>query len=249
MLKYHQKTFNLLRKKPVISSEAVNLVNQYENKFGIKLPAAVREWYSLDGAVDILEKICSIIPISINISEQKFSNWYDSGPYDFISNGLLLIAREVQGVANWAIKLDGTDDPPVLIEVDTAPNMIWNTYIEHFSDFIYVTVWDSFYDLSPRELTLSAQDKKISNRDLDFLKHNFNQECCTHYWPGQNNYRFFKEDKCILIWDGKDEADWFIWAKSKDSLRELVKIILDCGTLRETLGKYESWSKEILTWR
>src|SRR5262245_5468670 len=53
-LVYHQATFDLLGREPVFSDAARVLFEERERACGARFPAAVREWYSLDGAVDIL---------------------------------------------------------------------------------------------------------------------------------------------------------------------------------------------------
>ncbi|MEN8215990.1 MAG: hypothetical protein ABFS56_06370 [Pseudomonadota bacterium] len=48
--------------------------------------------------------------------------------------------QEVSG--HWAIKLDGSDAPPVLIDLDYFHDLLWEVYAYHFSEFIYELCWD-----------------------------------------------------------------------------------------------------------
>ena len=54
MLRFHQATFDLLGREPTVDSAAVALLDERERVLGIRLPTVVREWYSLEGAVEIL---------------------------------------------------------------------------------------------------------------------------------------------------------------------------------------------------
>jgi hypothetical protein len=49
-LKYHQATFDMLGEQPIVSDAAVAMILKWENRTKRKLPAAIKEWYSLEGA-------------------------------------------------------------------------------------------------------------------------------------------------------------------------------------------------------
>jgi hypothetical protein len=49
-LRYHQATFDLLGREPVVSPRALARIEEVERSCGCALPAAVKEWYSLDDA-------------------------------------------------------------------------------------------------------------------------------------------------------------------------------------------------------
>jgi hypothetical protein len=53
-LKYHAQALRLLGREPERSAKAVLAVRACEEVCGIRLPAAVREWYTLKGAVEML---------------------------------------------------------------------------------------------------------------------------------------------------------------------------------------------------
>src|SRR5258708_3830374 len=53
-LKYHAPALRLLGHKPQVSPEAIRAIEQCEVACGVALPASVREWYALEGAVDML---------------------------------------------------------------------------------------------------------------------------------------------------------------------------------------------------
>jgi hypothetical protein len=108
---YHSSTFQLLGVEPEKTRATVSLVEDVEIHLGLKLPESVRDWYGRDGAMQILAKHSNDdppVPIQdLSIIEQH-------------PNRLLPIRHENQGVCTWAVALDGSQDPPVLVDVDSG---------------------------------------------------------------------------------------------------------------------------------
>ncbi len=53
-LTYHAQALRLLGQEPQVSGESVRAIEQCEADCGVTLPAAVREWYMLAGAEEML---------------------------------------------------------------------------------------------------------------------------------------------------------------------------------------------------
>jgi hypothetical protein len=232
-LKYHRDAVALLGRAPASSNSAIDLLRQREDQLGVTFPASVREWYSLEGAVQILEQYSNAdSPFEIEKLGEPFDNWYGGGPKDFLSEKMLLFMHENQGVCNWAIRLDNDADPPVVVEVDTAPNAKWLTCADRFSTFVWCQIWDH----SQLAMGVSAQETDFFESDLHFLQSNFHQLPTTYGWPGSVNYRFKSEDATILIWDGRDRGvDWFLSSPSPSKLKDLLAKIWHCGNLAESM--------------
>lgn len=118
-LKYHQKTFALLGREPKKSAVAVKQIAVIERRLKIRLPAAVKEWYSLAGAVKLLYE---------HSNQDEPTPLEELGsPYE-VSHGVLKIQTENQGVAEWYVRLDGSEDPPVLVESEFhhEPDETWD---------------------------------------------------------------------------------------------------------------------------
>jgi hypothetical protein len=49
---------------------------------------------------------------------------------------------ENQGVCTWAIALDGTDDPFVVVEKDSGTPPTWQMCTDSFSQWVYYLVHD-----------------------------------------------------------------------------------------------------------
>ena len=237
-LTYHRDVVTLLPKPPAFSASAAKLLDQRERELGIRFPASVREWYSLERAVDLLRQHSnSDEPVAADKLGEPFADWYGGGRRDFVADGLLVFMCENQGVCNWALRLDGNSDPEVVVEVDTAPNDEWLHCTDNFSTFAYCQIWDHRHAwvLADGGISVAAQELALAEADLRFLKANFLQRPSTYGWPGKTNHRFEGQGGGILIWEGSDQADWFASAKTPASLRALLSQVWHCGNLAETL--------------
>jgi hypothetical protein len=232
-LKYHGDAVRLLPRIPEFSKSAAKLVQQRELQMRVCFPDSVREWYSLEGAAQILAQYSNDdLAVDIEDLGETFDDWYGGGPRDFLADKLLLFMHENQGVSNWAIRLDGSEDPPVVVEVDTAPNAIWLTCADRFSTFVCCQIWDHLR----LGMRVSAQEIELSERDLRFLESNFHRLHTTYGWPGRVNYRFESRNASILIWDGKDRGvDWFLSAPTASELEDLLGTVWRCGNLAESM--------------
>jgi hypothetical protein len=236
-MQYHHDAMALLSEPPAFSAQAAQRLAKRERELGIVFPESVREWYSLEQAVDLLHRHSNDDnPVPIEKLGEPFPNWYGGGPRDFVAQGLVVFMHENQGVCNWAFRLDGSPDPEVVVEVDTAPNDEWLQCSDKFGTFVYCQIWDHRHALIREDcaIGISAQECNLAEDDLVSLKASFLQRPSTNTWPGNANYRFEAAEGGILIWEGKNQADWFVAAKTPASLRTLLLKIWHCGNLAET---------------
>jgi hypothetical protein len=248
-LKYHRDAVALLPDLPQFSAKAAERLAQRERELGIVFPDSVREWYSLERAVDLLRQHSnSDHPVDLDKLGEPSSIWYGGGDKNFASQGLVVFMCENRGVCNWAFKLDGSPDPEVLVQVDTASNDKWHWLYcaDKFNTFVHCQIWDHRHVLDGG-IGVSAQELELVGDDLEFLKANFRQRPSTYGWPGRTNYRFDGQGGGILIWDGEDRGtDWFVSAKTPASLDTILSQIWRCGNLAETLYDLTSESEEVL---
>lgn len=150
-IRYHKSALKLLQLTPISSAAAAALAAR-EQALGVTFPASVREWYSIEGAVEILaEHSNEDFPVPLD----------ELGDAGEAAHGLLKIMDENQGVVTWYVALDGSDDPPVDVlgypasdeeeeasrDEDEAedPDEVyapwncggWVREADHFSDFVY----------------------------------------------------------------------------------------------------------------
>ena len=250
MLLFHHATAALLGRPLLLSEEALRSVENREQALGIRFPASVREWYSLSEGVDILESYSNMDhPVALENLGVPVEHWHNTEPLDLVADGLMVFLDENQYVTQWAIRLNDTDDPEVVVRaIDAIADRGWRHCADHFSTFIYAQVWDWETEFFGDPCVLQAQDQALGPADLAFLKQRFKEGPQTFGWPGDTNYRFFSEDGKILIWDTKKrQADWMIWAPSPVALVRLAKSVWHCGSLSTELYALEECGETLLT--
>jgi hypothetical protein len=203
----------------------------------MSLPRSVRDWYEREDAVKILADHSHADP-PIPTKDLAVLNWQ--------SHKLLPFRHENQGVCTWAIDLNGSDDPPVYVDVDSNGRE-WQLLASSFSQYVYSCVWDYRLVFGQPGL-VQAQNAALSPSVRGTLATLFGEEIQTHGWPGSTQYRFHRKGQAILIWDSPGEADWFVAAPTAEalesalvavwSLDDVGKHLYDCSQLgKETLEK------------
>lgn len=221
---FHGATFGILGFEPKRSAQAMAAVADCEHRLGTALPASVREWYGYEGAIGILAEH-SNDDHPIPVDEFAVTEWQ--------SLRLLPIQHENQWVCTWAVSLDGSDDPPVYVDVDSN-GAVWHLLVSAFSTYVYTCVWDYRLVLNQR-LLVQAQNDPISLTALNRLSANFSPRASTSGWPGSTQHRFMGEDQAILIWASEGQADWFVGAKDEHSLEAALKVVWNLDHVGEAL--------------
>ena len=233
VLRFHQASVALLPTLPTTSSASARTIAERERLLAIRFPESLREWYVMDRSVELLGEYSNDDwPVPLGQLGSPVEDWYGDGPRNLIDDGLLWFMAENQGVCNWAVRLDGTDDPPVLVEVDSARRDIWQPAAATFSEFVYCQIWDH-----PRgTLLCEAQERSLSKDDLRYLQRQFCPGPVTESWPGSRNLRFAAPHGRILIWTTEeDQTDWLLYANSEQRMNRLIRSVWACGSLSTTL--------------
>jgi hypothetical protein len=278
---YHQSVFDLLDLRPRISAEARASIEACEARSGRRLPAAVRDWYSTENVVLADE----LPPEAEETPDEPWDDslWYDYSNMDHPepltavleqftqrSRGepspegpdLIRVMGENQGCCSWYIRLDGSENPPVVVDHDFEGRE-WFQVADRFSGFVfdwfagyYFMNWTPLSERTflssrrtrpPREkvhldgLWLSAPaDEPLAPPYLDFLIENFAEESRQQIADGVIQYQFRDEDGLVRVTsDGYGEPDgvsaWWLHAPSAPQLLRLARRIRWCGTLSTTL--------------
>lgn len=206
---FHSAAFELLERPLLRSPEAALEIVGTEQRIGFALPSSVREWYGYRGAVEILAKFSNDDP-PIAVSSFTVTHWK--------SNRLIPFRNENQGVCVWAILLDGSEDPPVCVDVDSGGRE-WHVLASTFSAYVRTCIWDYKVVLQQAAL-LQAQGGPLSPVAVQQLESICRPEPMTRGWPGSTQYRFQGDGFAILIWSSEDQADWFLSGESEASLQE-----------------------------
>ena len=211
---FHSSTFRLLGVEPSTSDAAVRDIEDAGRRVGLRLPESLREWYSNEGAIEILARYSNqdwpISPRDFAVTEWQ-------------GDKLLPFKNENQGVCVWAVVLDGSDDPPVYVDVDSHGTQ-WNEQAPTFSAYIYSCVWD-YTQVIDQPASVRAQNGPLSSEAGSMLRDLFAEQPPTFGWPGSSQRRFQGKNCAILIWSGEDQADWFIGARDAPSMEEALSLV------------------------
>lgn len=234
-LLYHQATLDLLHEHSSISEDAVEILDWLQEERNLKLPASVREWYSLSQAVAWLSKYSNQDhPIPLEQLAGVDDDWEDIQCHEI---DLVPIMIENQNACTWALQLNGTEDPPMVVSFDkTAPSAKWEPYAERFSTFVYTQIWDYQGVFSDYTLWGGAL---LSPDELYFLRTHFTEEPQTFTHPTPVTYRFSRGTQRILLWCGGEQmAQWFLSAATEEEWSQLTQTVESCETLAQSLPNF-----------
>lgn len=238
-MRFHSRTLEMLNVAQPISARAVADLVSVEERIGRNLPEAVREWYGLDGACNLLRQYSNDDwPLDVREFGLPRKDTHGGGPHDLLARGLVPFRYENQGVCVWAFGLDETDDPPVYVDFDSQFK-VWTRCATTFSGHLYAWMWD-YAKVLTQDLLIQAQNKRLSKTALSFLRGNFEAGDETHGWPGHTQYRFSKSEQRILIWASDDQAHWWITADHEQPLKALNETVRHCDEVGESL-----WSNSV----
>jgi len=242
-MKFMKRIYEALGYEPPDDSSSIGKLEQIEDILGQPLPPAVKEWYAKEKAVEIMASRTCDRPVPLCELGNIVADWYHDGPRDFLAQGRLYVMTENQGVCNWVVDLAGSDDPEVLVEVDSSPNNIWTLYSPHFSEWVYTLLTDW---LPTGSSMLCAQDISLADADLAWLRDHLEPGPVTYSWPCPVNYRFRHLDQRVLILACDGQADWHISAASEESLRDLVAKLWNLGALSNSLYSSDETGQKVL---
>jgi hypothetical protein len=258
-LRYHAPVFTLLGREPNVDPEAVARIDEAERAAGSALPAAVREWFQLADAVDLLRQDRSEgEAITLDELLQTFGQLATyEGPPEFKRVRVLISSHSFkQKYVEWAVQLAG-DDPPVVRgeELHFSDEMRWETpaFAGRFTDFVFYWLWTYRTAGLARDAEaawLRASADVLVPPDLDFLVATFHEGPRLTWSDGAVEYCFFNaEGRVGLVAESNSPevpADWRLFADTPAGLEALARRVWGCGTLRQTLEAATPAGQEVL---
>jgi hypothetical protein len=175
-LEYHRKTFALLNEEPALSVSNLRKIERWEDRHGMRLPGAVREWYSLEGCEERLrvEDAEDFSPLGLQKALNRLGKAYQAGAG---TNRLELGSWE-PGAVSYA-RFDGTQDPVVDLGWDEGGE------VERFSAFAFCRAWSRrthSNELGDTEIwgnsefpLLQADEPTFSRADMAYLAERFSE--------------------------------------------------------------------------
>lgn len=186
--RYHQKTLDLLGINPPILPDALQAIERYEQANQIRLPAAVREWYSLAACQEIMKQILLMNPPA-KLDDQESAVFSDKSRSSFRS--MMPIAFEEQGVHIISVPIGQSDDPPVYLAYPEGYSIDefseWAIHAEHFSEFLYARAFACRLYLLDYMLDVS---NSIVEADIEQIRASFELQAVSYEVDG-----FFRFDR------------------------------------------------------
>ncbi|MFF5233310.1 SMI1/KNR4 family protein [Dactylosporangium sp. NPDC000521] len=248
---YHARSLALAGRTAETSPDAVAAVDRFAAVRGLPLPASVREWYSLAAGQETLRAFSNEDRVYAAHELGRPERYWPGGEPDeerewdpVAERQLLPFMIENQGVCYWAVMLDGSDDPPVMISFDDLePTDEWTMLSASFSDLVYARIWD--HQAMCGERTLRAPVASFDPATWAGLGTQLEER------PADSNsqrYRFAgsADDQRVLLekdaWGPTGQC--YLWAASDDLLVDLVTTVRASSGLATQLSTY--WGKETL---
>jgi hypothetical protein len=213
-LVYHLKAFDLIGHQPELIRH--DLLDEFSVKSGLEMPKAVKEFYGVRDAMDLLGNFSNC--------DQPLS----PDQFDVITIGgkpAIAFLVENQGCCTWAFQLDGTGDPPVWVDEGAArESPKWSATTATFSKFVFLR----FFDFQYFTKTLATADeyyfdtKPVTQEALFQILRPFQQEDSTYDWPSATKHRFWRNDQRIVIFTMSDYSEWQLFAATKSSRETLL---------------------------
>ena len=245
---YHQTAFDHIHYPPRVSTVAQTWLNQLEDHHQVKLPASVREWYSIVGSTDLLRQHSNRDePVHLHMLDGELSR-----KISLTVNGqqghLVGVLWENQAVYKWTVFIPADasiDDPSVYVGcVRLKPNELeWKLFSHTFSDFIYAFFWD--YAEYQYNAAVTADFTAI---DYDRLRDTFHKlPLQTFSFPREITCRLYRNDQRVVLWRNETEADGYFSASTPDSMRNLVQTICQIDSIRQYIVGNEPASNRLIS--
>jgi hypothetical protein len=245
--RFHQEALQRLGLQYVPEAARAAALKERAAALGVAVPASFAEWYAMRDGIDVLRRNTNTDhPVAIErLGEPLEWRWDET--HDLVrEEGLLVFMVESQAVCIWALRLQGGDDPPVVVARD--PDLEWRACAERFSTFIACQVWDhrEVFPGGDHRILLAAQASSLEGTDLAFLRSRFSENPTTHGWPGDNQYRFERGDSRLLIWDAEGQSDWWVSATTEANLAGVTRELWRCADLSQSLYSNDPRGQSVL---
>ena len=211
-MNYHTRTLAAMRRpRAVAQGRSMAAVEQ---RLGTCLTLSVKQWYERLNGRDLLAKYSN---------DDRAIDPNDFRIVTVDDRSLVPVLVENQDVCWWGFELDGSDDPPVYLNFDPLPNVLF-AYSRTFSEFTYVRVFD-FDGWADREHSLVEIKEPVPHGTIEWLVNTFTSEPRSLGWPASITYRFSCHLGRIAIWQSEQQADWVLSAPSAHALRQLKELV------------------------
>ncbi len=237
-MKYHVRTYDLLRIIPLISKNSLEPVLDAEWRLGFEFPSAVREFYtSILSSLSTFWQNYELIGLEV-LSVQKWQ-----------SLEIMPFTQDAHGVGvTLALLLDGSDDPPVYMHNENEPAedpddiqvSYWKKHKACFSDYVYSIAWEHVFISSWDRLF--GRTETLSDSTIAYLRAHFTEDLRTF-----GEYRFIRGSIGIFIWHSVHGLwEWTIGTPDPGSLKDTVGILWALDGLGRSLESNSPACRELI---
>jgi hypothetical protein len=224
-LRYHQRALEVMGIEPVFSEERIRILEEWEREYQRALPAALKELYALEGLEEWFRETNQdwLEPIDhLYIKDwSEYSEIECKGlSLEDLRQGTVHFFSENQYVVIWEVLLDGSDDPPVVID----SYGVWMIACPRLSDFFLAVAWD--HALLRDDVLWGQVDEQKLAEVKERLFAEFEQLPVTYGWPTERAVlRFQKGNWKVLIHEEKYSDVWIAGWKDEEEYEELSQLI------------------------
>lgn len=223
-LKFHQRTFDLLQVAPLRSDERRRALESAATEAGVPLPPSVIEWLSLQNVDTALRRPGQTdgLPLKSLLASIAAARGVRGPRLPFL--------RSPANIPQWAVELSERDDPPVQVLIlDDDGRESWRTAADHFSDFVFATVWDNTHSGLSLQAQLECPLKKVQR-----FASGLEELPITKVWPTHKTFRFqLGEGRARVQYRPNSWSDIQLWAPTAAALASLLEHAAKVGFPRK----------------
>ncbi len=244
MAGWHSDTYQLLGITPSPVPRAAVLMDDWERWSEYRLPAAIKEWYSVPDAAECLARRRD----NLLVPAARLGEPVDR--IDYLTRGLLVTETDSQGCCRWAVRLEPPqsryrqeplfelpspdttvqigDDPPVwIVDADDSEAPL-ERYSDTFSAYVLTCAWDARIWAGNPAVVF---DHPLPPGAIDTLRRDCTELPTTYAWAGNQPcdamYRFDGPAQILVAVAGGRSA--YSVVKTDNQQRRARVLSILCG--------------------
>jgi hypothetical protein len=260
--RFHASTYQMHGHPLARNRARIAEVDRWEEKHGIQLPAAVREWYEFEGN-DLWERIRprdgvftpeDLKPVRLaRVCEKETSGNSDhtficlccdsDNDFELVEavdayQYLTVYSESDLGIPSL-VRIDSSDDPPVYIRPECGDELVFVS--PRYSAFQFDQLADERFSRYEDTVIFEVEDRLPNDTELARLRASLSSGPVSQGgWPGWH-YRFFTENAFVgsghTYGEIRELPFWEFRARSNDALVEVLRVVWPIADLAKRLER------------